>query len=55
MLVDPVIWSAKHHDTGAPSAIARLMRDQRDQFLQGVLDDWSSKHKGRRIPRKRGT
>ena len=47
MLVDLVIWSAKHHDTGAPGAIVRLMRDQRDMFLQGVLDDWNSRRKGR--------
>ena len=41
VLVDLVIWSAKHHDTGAPGAIVRLMRDQRDAFLQGVVDDWT--------------
>jgi DNA-binding HxlR family transcriptional regulator len=46
VLVDLVIWSAKHHDTGAPSAIVRLMREQRDAFLQGVLDDWGGKQKG---------
>jgi DNA-binding HxlR family transcriptional regulator len=50
VLVDLVIWSAKHHDTGAPTAIVRLMRDQRDAFLQGVLDDWNSKQKGKSVP-----
>lgn len=50
VLVDLVIWSAKHHDTGAPTAIVRLMRDQRDAFLQGVLDDWASKQKGKSVP-----
>lgn len=53
VLVDLVIWSAKHHDTGAPSAIVRLMREQRDAFLQGVLNDWTSKQKGRSHPRGR--
>ena len=53
VLVDLVIWSAKHHDTGAPGAIVRLMRDQRDAFLQGVLHDWTSQQKGRGVPGKR--
>ena len=48
VLVDLVIWSAKYHDTGATSAIMRLMRDQRDAFLQGVLDDWTRGKKNRR-------
>jgi DNA-binding HxlR family transcriptional regulator len=50
VLVDLVIWSAKHHDTGAPTAIVRLMREQREAFLQGVLDDWASKQKGKTVP-----
>jgi DNA-binding HxlR family transcriptional regulator len=50
VLVDLVIWSAKHHDTGAPAAMVRLMRDQRDAFLQGVLEDWTSRQKVRGGP-----
>jgi DNA-binding HxlR family transcriptional regulator len=53
VLVDLVIWSAKHHETGAPSAIVRLMRDQRDVFLQGVLDDWARTQKGKASSIKR--
>ncbi len=53
VLVDLVIWSAKHHETGAPSAIVRLMRDQRDVFLQGVLDDWARTQKSKASAIKR--
>ena len=46
VLVEMVIWSARHHDTGAPPAIVRMMREQREAFLQGVLEDWASNQIG---------
>lgn len=54
VLVDLVIWSAKHHETGAPNAMVRLMREQRDAFLQGVLEDWARRLKGGSVGGKRG-
>ena len=45
VLVELVIWSAKYHDTGAPQAVVKMMREQRDGFLKGVIDDWAN-HKG---------
>jgi DNA-binding HxlR family transcriptional regulator len=41
ILVETVIWSAKHHQTGAPPAIVRLMREQKDDFLRGIVEDWN--------------
>lgn len=46
VLVELVVWSARHHDTGAPAAIVRMMSDQREAFLQGVLEDWAKQQNG---------
>jgi DNA-binding HxlR family transcriptional regulator len=46
VLVEMVIWSARHHETGAPPAIVRMMRDQREAFIQGVVEDWSRTQQG---------
>ena len=46
VLVELVVWSARYHDTGAPQAIVRMMREHRDGFLTGVVDDWAKNQKG---------
>lgn len=46
VLVELVAWSAKHHQTGAPPAIVRLMREQREAFIQGIYGDWSKSRRG---------
>ena len=41
VLVELVLWSARHHDTGAPAAVLKLMERQREAFIRDIHDDWS--------------
>jgi len=40
ILVELVLWSAQHEETGAPAASIRKMRAKRDQFLAGIRRNW---------------
>lgn len=40
VLVDLVIWSARHERTDAPPAVVRLMRSDREAFLADVRRRW---------------
>jgi DNA-binding HxlR family transcriptional regulator len=40
ILVELVLWSARHEETGAPPAAIRKMRAKREQFLAGIRKNW---------------
>ncbi|MBK7617044.1 MAG: helix-turn-helix transcriptional regulator [Vitreoscilla sp.] len=40
VLVDLVIWSARHVQTDAPPAVVRSMREDRERFLADVRRRW---------------
>jgi DNA-binding HxlR family transcriptional regulator len=40
ILVELVLWSAQHEETGAPPAAIRKMRAKRQQFLAGIRRIW---------------
>src|SRR3954452_14570616 len=40
ILVELVLWSAQHEETGAPPAAIRKMRAKREQFLAGIRRNW---------------
>src|SRR5260221_5114596 len=40
ILVELVLWSAQHEETGAPPAAVRKMRSTREQFLAGIRRNW---------------
>lgn len=40
ILVELVLWSAQHEETGAPPASVRKMRAKREQFLAGIRRNW---------------
>jgi len=40
IIVELVLWSARHEETGAPPASIRKMRAKRDQFLAGIRKNW---------------
>ena len=40
ILVELVLWSARHEETGAPPAAIRKMRAKREQFLAGIRRNW---------------
>lgn len=40
VLVELVIWSARHESTDAPAAMVRAMRADRDAFIAGVRERW---------------
>ena len=42
VLVDLVLWSAKHEETEAPASTVRTMRNQREQFLAQIRKVWSA-------------
>ncbi|MDT9002096.1 helix-turn-helix domain-containing protein [Paucibacter sp. APW11] len=42
VLVELVIWAARHEDTDAPPALVRLMREDRETFLADVRRKWRS-------------
>lgn len=45
VLVDLVVWSAKHEDTDAPAVTVRRMRLHRERFLTEVREAWSKDEK----------
>jgi DNA-binding HxlR family transcriptional regulator len=44
VLVELVIWSARHEQTDAPVAVVRAMRTDRDAFIAGVRERWRARH-----------
>lgn len=40
VLVELVIWSARHEDTDAPPAVVRAMRSDREAFVADVRQRW---------------
>jgi DNA-binding HxlR family transcriptional regulator len=42
VLIELVLWSAKHEDTAAPATTLREMRQHRQRFLDQVRADWRS-------------
>lgn len=40
VLVELVIWSARHEATDAPAAVLRAMRTDREAFIAGVRERW---------------
>jgi len=40
VLVELVIWSARHEQTDAPAAVVRSMRADRDGFVANVRQRW---------------
>lgn len=42
VLVELVLWSARHEDTDAPSAVLRAMRGDRGAFIEAVRQRWRS-------------
>ena len=42
VLVELVIWSARHEKTDAPAAVVRTMRADRAAFLRKVRQQWRS-------------
>jgi hypothetical protein len=40
ILVELVLWSAQHEETGAPPAAIRKMRAKREEFLAGIRKNW---------------
>lgn len=40
VLVELVIWSARHEQTDAPHAVVRAMRTDREAFIAGVRARW---------------
>lgn len=43
VLVELVIWSARHERTDAPAAVVRAMRTDRDAFIAGVRERWRAR------------
>jgi len=42
VLVELVVWSARHEHTDAPAAVVRMMRTDRETFLADVRRRWRS-------------
>jgi len=42
VLVELVLWSARHETTDAPPPVLRAMRDDREAFIAGVRERWRS-------------
>ena len=40
VLIELVIWSARHETTDAPPTVVRAMRSDRDAFIAGVRRAW---------------
>lgn len=43
VLVELVIWSARHEATDAPAAVLRAMRSDREGFIAGVRERWRAR------------
>ncbi|MDF3020903.1 MAG: putative transcriptional regulator [Steroidobacteraceae bacterium] len=42
VMVEIVLWSARHEQTDAPPQILRAMRTQREKFLSDVREGWQA-------------
>jgi DNA-binding HxlR family transcriptional regulator len=42
VMVEIVLWSARHEQTDAPPQILRAMRTQREKFLSDVRESWQA-------------
>lgn len=42
MLVELVLWSARHHESDAPPHILRAMRRDRDRFVAQIRAAWAA-------------
>jgi DNA-binding HxlR family transcriptional regulator len=42
VIVDIVLWSARHEETDAPPQIVGAMATQREKFLSGIRKRWES-------------
>lgn len=40
MLVETILWSARHEETDAPPEILKLMKKDRDAFVAGIRANW---------------
>ena len=43
VLVELVIWSARHETTDAPAAVVRAMRTDREAFIAGIRERWRAR------------
>jgi DNA-binding HxlR family transcriptional regulator len=43
LLVETVLWSARHFKTGAPTAVVEQMTRHRTRFLKSVRDQWATR------------
>jgi DNA-binding HxlR family transcriptional regulator len=43
VLVELVVWSARHEQTDAPLAVVRAMRTDREAFIAGVRERWRAR------------
>jgi DNA-binding HxlR family transcriptional regulator len=43
LIVEMVIWAARHEDTGAPPALVREMERDRARFIEGLRARWGGK------------
>lgn len=50
VLVELIIWSARHEDTGAPRVLVRKMEKQREEFLSEVRQRWEKRDSSSIIP-----
>jgi len=46
VIVELVIWSARHHDTEAPPQVVKAMKTDREAFVEQLRRQW--KASGRR-------
>ena len=42
VLVELILWSARHETTDAPAPVLRAMRSDREAFIVGVRERWRS-------------
>jgi DNA-binding HxlR family transcriptional regulator len=42
VLIEIVLWSARHEDTEAPPSTVRSMRNNRDRFVADIRQRWSA-------------
>ena len=43
VLLELLVWGARHEDTGAPSGLVEMMKKQRDPFLSEVRRRWQER------------
>ena len=51
VLVELILWGARHEDTAAPRAVIRKMEKQREAFLSEIRRRWEKGDSGSMIPR----